>query len=316
MNRINAFLDSNIQPTSPKSKSKSSSSIWLSPSANNEQSLGSLGVLPMDMILLFLSQLAVKDLLNTSLVNKTFYQITQTPQLWKNLVNRHHPNFIPIQPVLNWKETFKDLQDENFLLFRKRTCSAISDIVPHGITLRRARAFRALTSSPVVHYFSFNEKGRLQAIFFERVRKVYNVDGKIQKISEREWNVKAAINRQFIFLSFFDARHPFSPSIELNPIGNLNLRQQMAVQKLQKNINRWFAQTIKAPDLEEQVKEALKGHYNPNFKTISCVNEEPDAIKAEHKAYFIFFRALMENPSFEENPKYHKPTKLFNPKKV
>lgn len=269
-----------------------------------EEELGHLSALPLEIIFLILSQMEVPDLLQTGLLNRAFYWLCGNSILWKKLILNFSPNFTTPILVTNWRAAYRqEVKDENnFLLFRQRTCSNISENVPHCHPLSRTRAF---TGSPISHYFSFDGQGSLQAIFYEKVKKVYNVHGRIQEISPEEWNVKALIHRQFIFLSFFDGRHPFSPKIDLKHVGTLNADQNLAVQNLQRKINAWFEQTAKAHDLDEQVAHAMRNHYNP-FKTISCVGGDEE-VSAYYKAYFIFLRSLMKNPEFENTFKFSPP---------
>lgn len=277
----------------------------------NGDSLGYFSSVPMEIILLIFTRFQARDVLRVSLLNRTFYQISQTSDMWKKLTLDDFPNFVPSQSVIDWKMAYKrePKDGNNFLLFRQRTCSSVSDVVPSHNFLSRSRA---LTATPLTHYFSFDKEGNLQAIFYEKnVKKVYNVYGRIQIMREEDWNVKASIHRQFIFLSFFDGRRPFSPEIKLKPIGDLNAEQQTAVYHLQKKINYWFEQTIKAPDLDEQVKQAMKGHYNPSITNVAAYPGEENQVTAQHKAYFVFLRGKMENPAFETIDGLSPPT-FFN----
>jgi hypothetical protein len=274
----------------------------------NDANLGYFSSLPMEIILMIFSRLQAQHLLRVSLLNRAFYWISQEPNLWKKLTLDRFPNFVPSDSVIDWKTAYKrePKDGNNFLLFRQRTCSSVADIVPSRNFLTRARA---LTATPITHYFSFDKKGKLQAIFYEKnVKKVYNVYGRIQEMREEDWNVKASIHRQFIFLSFFDGRHPFVPQIKLEPVGNLNAEQQAAVYHLQKKIDYWFEQTIKAADLDEQVKQAMVGHYNPTLTNVSAYPGEAAQVTAQHKAYFVFLRGELENPLFEMIGGFFPPT--------
>lgn len=263
----------------------------------NGKALDLFGCLPTDMILQCLSYLSAENLISISQLDKTFHLLSQTSFLWKKLTLTINPAIIHTNIlIVDWKARYqREVQTErNFLAMRKRTCSVIASIMsPIHQRLSRVGTLKGTADD---YYFYFNQTGFLRAIFQNKLPKeVYNVDGKLETLRSEDWNVRAVIHTQFIQVAILDGQHLFTPEIKLEPIFSLNQAQINAVGALNQKIKEWFSRTIAAVDLDEQVRRLLKNHYKTQT-AIKGMRGGDRHLTVDYKAYFIFFRALLENP--------------------
>jgi hypothetical protein len=266
----------------------------------NEEMLGLLNSLPIEIILRCFSFLKAINLLTISQLNKTFYLLSEDSSLWQNLTLTIAPELVN-ESVTDWKGRYRQEEqaERNFLLMRKRTFSLIASVIPP--IDRYLMRGRTLTMIPGDYYFSFDTAGYLRAIYQSSMTaEVYDVDGKIQKIKNKDWNVKGEVHNQFVQIAILDGRYLFSPTIKLESISSLNQAQTTAVHALNQKIRDWFSKIVKEPNLDEQVSNALTKHYK-HIVRIECTHGAAQYLTSEYKAYLIFFRSLVENPPGLQN---------------
>lgn len=267
----------------------------------HEISLGLLRALPFEAIKISFSWLSASDLVKLGRTNKAYHRISQIPKLWKNLTNISFSIRLIPPSDTNWKAIYKQhaKYERNFVLMRQRTFSLISSIRPSS--RKQIPRARALTMTTEKHYICVDIEGNLKAISRNRgLQTIYNVHGQIQTLPKKAWNIQTLIHNQFVQLAVLDGAHSFTPKVNLEAISHLNPEQKAALDYLNFRIKEWFTKTMHSSNLDEEVKNALRDHHN-GVTQISCKRAKPHSVQPEHKAYLIFFRAIVENPVLQES---------------